>query len=125
MRREGETQSGGYSLYAVGTPGPERKNVLELMMLDENGLIEENRVYQLVYEEQRHEERIVRTLELTPAQVGTHGVEPVSNETLTLEQVEELEDSGENGEGEGEGEEGSSDGGEAAGSASGPEGSGS
>ncbi|MFP3959784.1 MAG: pallilysin-related adhesin [Spirochaetaceae bacterium] len=113
MRTEDEELQGGFAAYHLND------DVLRLKITNENGLVVDNRTYAFDYSENVTDRRIVRRLELTPARVRVTGVEPTSNETITLEQTEELEDDeeGENGEAEGEDDDESEEGEEEDGSA--------
>jgi hypothetical protein len=91
MRSESEELEGGFAAYKLD------ENVLRLKVVDDNGLVIENRTYAFTYSENRTERRIVRRLELTPARVRIDGVEATSNETITLEQTEELSEEGPDG----------------------------
>lgn len=86
MRTEDEELQGGFAAYRLD------RNVLRLKVVNENGLVVENRTYAFEYTENRSESRIVRRLELTPARVRIDGVEATSNDTITLEQTEELDE---------------------------------
>lgn len=98
MRREGETSSGGYSLYELR--GEEEAHlVLELLTLNENGLATESAIYAVEHTTQETENRIVRTLELTPVTIRVDGVSERDGEELTLEQIEEKEPEEEESEG--------------------------
>lgn len=85
MRTESEELQGGFAAYKLD------RNVLRLKVIDDNGLVVDNRTYAFEYSENRTARRIVRRLELTPARVRIDGVELTSNDRITLEQTEELE----------------------------------
>jgi len=87
MREKGKELSGGFSIYKV------RDNVLELKILSANGLVEETRTYVLKYSEEKNADRIVRRIVLTPAAVHVDGVEVINSDTITLEQIEEQNNS--------------------------------
>ncbi|MFP4564962.1 MAG: pallilysin-related adhesin [Spirochaetaceae bacterium] len=87
MRTEDEKLEGGFAAYRLD------RNVLRLKVVDSNGLVVENRTYAFSYSENEADDRIVRRLELTPARVRVDGVELTSNDTISLEQTEELDDS--------------------------------
>lgn len=84
MREGGTERSGGYSVYRV------QDHVLDLKFTDANGLVEENRTYLIEYFEDAREDRVVRTVRLTPARVRASGIETITTRSLTLEQIEEL-----------------------------------
>ncbi len=86
MRTDSEKLEGGFAAYRLD------ENVLRLKVIDDNGLVVDNRTYAFTHSENKTESRIVRRLELTPARVHIGGVEKTSNDTITLEQTEELED---------------------------------
>ncbi len=83
MREGGRERSGGYSIYRVGD------YVLDLKFTDPNGLVEEHRTYRVDYSEDVQEDRIVRSVRLTPARLRSSGIETVSTRSVTLEQIEE------------------------------------
>lgn len=86
MRTEDEKLEGGFAAYRLD------RDVLRLKIVNSNGLVVENRTYAFSYSENRTDQRIVRRLELTPARVRVNGVEATSNDTITLEQTEEIEE---------------------------------
>ena len=84
MREGGQERTGGYAVYRV------EQYVLDLKFLDPNGLVSENRTYRIEFSEDVQDDRVVRTVKLTPARVRSSGIETVSTRTITLEQIEEL-----------------------------------
>ena len=84
MRENDQERFGGFSLYKFG------QHALELNVLDENGLSIEARVYRLEYDERTSNNRLVRTLRLTPAIIHVDGLHSISNLVINLEQIEEL-----------------------------------
>jgi hypothetical protein len=96
FREEGSTSSGGYSLYALQDQQT-RHTILELLTLNENGLVTESQVYVVDHSVQETETQVVRTLQLTPARVRIDGVELLDTDRLTLEQIEEKEQDTEDG----------------------------
>ncbi|TVQ38408.1 MAG: hypothetical protein EA384_09330 [Spirochaetaceae bacterium] len=83
MRESGQERSGGYAVYRV------KDHVLDLKFLDPNGLVAENRTYRLDFTEDVYDDRVVRTIKLTPARVRSSGVETISTRAIVLEQIEE------------------------------------
>ena len=73
---------GGFAVYSVG------RDVLALKILDTNGLVVEDRTYLLEYTETRDENRIVRSISLTPCRLRFDGVEQTEEDGITLEQME-------------------------------------
>ncbi len=82
---------GGFALYLLDRP------VLQLKKLTENGLVDERYTYVVDYAEERNGDRVVRTIELMRAVVRVDGVELTGDETLELQQVEEIDESDEAG----------------------------
>lgn len=84
MREGGRERSGGYSVFRV------EDYVLDLKFTDANGLVVEQRTYRVDYSEDVQEDRVVRTVRMTPARLRASGIETVSTRSVTLEQIEEL-----------------------------------
>ncbi|NBC30883.1 MAG: pallilysin-related adhesin [Spirochaetes bacterium] len=77
---------GGFALYLLDRP------VLQLKVLTENGLVKERYTYAVRFTEEQSGERIVRTLELQPAEIRIAGIQLSGEESLKLQQIEEIED---------------------------------
>lgn len=77
---------GGFALYLLDRP------VLQLKALTESGLVDRRYIYAVDYSQERSGDRVVRSIELTPARVLVDGVELTGDETLELQQIEELEE---------------------------------
>lgn len=82
---------GGYALYVLDQP------VLQLKVLSESGLVRDQFTYAVNFSREESAERVVRTLELTPAEIRIAGVQLTGEETLELQQIEELEDDAQSG----------------------------
>lgn len=82
-RSDNEVREGGFALYRINGD-----LILELKFVDENRLPTESRRYSVQFAEQRDEDRIIRSLELQPGDVGLAGFLAGGGASLTLEQVE-------------------------------------
>ncbi len=90
---KGETIRGGFSTYSFGT------DILELRVVDKNGVIEERRCYSFDFIEERREEEIVRRLILRPGEIERKGFRPTDSNPLVFHQREVIQDESEkNGE---------------------------
>jgi hypothetical protein len=85
LQRDDETLSGGFVLYRL------EDFVLQLSVVSEQGLVRDKQTYIMSYNEQRLEDRIVRSIELRPAIVSVRGVSGLGSESFQLEQIEELD----------------------------------
>ena len=77
--------SGGFSIYNANA------TVLELKVLNKAGLVVDSRRYKLDYSEEKRDNKIFRTLHLTPGIVGIYGFEPTSEEFVRFEQIESVD----------------------------------
>ncbi len=77
-------QSGGYEVFRFGQP------VIELRFISKSGIVTDTKTYELGYQEEKSESRIVRTLKLTPGLLGIHGFSPNGANPLHYVQIEEL-----------------------------------
>ena len=84
FREGGAERTGGFALYHAD------QYVLDMKFLDPNGLVTESRVFRVEHSEQIQDDRVIRTLKLTPARIRSSGVETTSTRTITLEQIEEI-----------------------------------
>lgn len=98
--REGQDPAhGGFSVYSMG------EDILELRFLSENGITEGRRRFSFDFSEQRKSNEIVRRLILTPGKLGVNGFKPSGKEPIRYEQVEIIDEDGEeNGEEQSEAE---------------------
>ncbi len=78
------TQSGGYSLFDYGQP------VIELRYIEPDGIVTGTKVYKLSFHEEKSPERIVRTLNLTPGELGIGGFSASGDPPIRYVQVEDL-----------------------------------
>lgn len=85
MRSSGSSYSGGFAIYELD------RLIMELIMVDERGRRVDSRTYFYELNEDELNDRIVRTLKLSPARLTTGGSRPATGERLILEQVELLE----------------------------------
>jgi hypothetical protein len=76
--------SGGYVLYNFGG-----YNVLELVEIGENGLIKDRYTYVLSLDISEDNQRVVKRIELIPAQVSARQVSLIHGNTIKMEQIEE------------------------------------
>ncbi|MFP4441794.1 MAG: pallilysin-related adhesin [Spirochaetia bacterium] len=84
LRTPDEYSSGGYVLYEfLGYL------ILELVQIGENGLIEDRYTYILNLETAENEQRIIRRIELIPADVTARKVEQTHGDKIKVEQAEE------------------------------------
>lgn len=90
MRGTQPSGSGGFVIFELSGD-----TVLELQFLDVNRLPTETRSFRVSYEEEIGSGRIVRTIELEPGSVGIDGFIPSGAPRLSLEQIEQLEQSAE------------------------------
>jgi hypothetical protein len=87
MRSASGERSGGYALYRLsGT------TILELKYVDANRLPVESRRYAVEYSETTDDDRLIRRMLLTPGIVGISGFAPSTESTLSLEQIELLDE---------------------------------
>jgi hypothetical protein len=92
LEEEDETVRGGFSTYTLGT------DILELRVVDKNGVVEERRCYSFDFIEERREEEIVRRLILRPGEIVRKGFRPTESNPLVFHQREVIQDkSGETG----------------------------
>ena len=80
-----EELSGGFSIYEANA------TVLELKVLDKAGLVADSRRFKLDYSEEKRDDKIFRTLFLTPGIIGIYGFEPTSEEFVRFEQIESVD----------------------------------
>ena len=79
-------RSGGYAMYRINGD-----LILELMFIDENRLRVDSRKYSVEHNEIRDDDRLTRTLILSPGEIGIAGFSPLGDEPTLLEQIELLE----------------------------------
>jgi hypothetical protein len=78
---DGKEKRGGYVLYHLDD------FILEMKMLSPNGLVTETRTYQLQYTEEVHDERILRIIDLTEAEIDSTGIKSLGEGNIKLEQI--------------------------------------
>ncbi len=88
----GDLRTGGFALFHLGN-----ELVLSLKYVDENRLPVGERTYRVDFEESREGERLVRTLALEPGALGIAGFYSTGGQSLTMEQVEIIENDGPQG----------------------------
>jgi hypothetical protein len=81
MREDGLELSGGYSVFSIG------EDILELKILEENGLTREMRTYKIDLEEVVQEESTIRTLVLTPVTLNIGGIIEEGVSIIQLQQI--------------------------------------
>lgn len=85
--RQGDSEySGAFTLYELGSP------VLQLEMINRNGLVTKRETYRYEYGETRSDDRTVRRIELTPARLQVDGLVSLESDTRRFEQIEIHED---------------------------------
>jgi len=82
MRQNGSEISGAFALYELGTP------VLQLQMINRNGLVTNRETYRFEFGETRSEDRTIRRIELTPARLKVDGLVSLESGTRRFEQIE-------------------------------------
>ncbi len=85
MKNSFEEITGGFAVYKADI------NILSLKILDDRGIVIEERSYALGYTEEQKEMSIERTLVLTPGALSIYGFRPFDSEFLRLTQTETLE----------------------------------
>lgn len=85
LAENGSKLSGGYSVYLANVV------ILELKVIDEAGLVVDDRRYRIEYSEEQRDDKIFRTIFLYPGIIGIYGFEPVSEEHIRFEQIESLD----------------------------------
>lgn len=86
LREDGEERAGGFALFRV----PEL--IMELKVLNEDGLVQERRTYSVELTEQTRGQQILRRLTLKPVALEVRGVRSLPEESVVLEQVEEIDE---------------------------------
>lgn len=64
------------------------EDIMQLKILDKNGLTEEVRNYKITFNEVKDEKKILRTMELYPGKLGIKGIQVDEERPIRLEQVE-------------------------------------
>ena len=85
IRSSIEELKGGFAVYAADT------DILSLKIIDENGIVTEERSFSIEYTEERKEQHIERTIVLTPGKLSIHGFHPSDTEFYRYTQIETLE----------------------------------
>jgi hypothetical protein len=78
---------GRYNIYAVGNT-----HVLDMKIMDDNGLVKETRRYGIDYQRQMEESIITHTCTLIPGKVKVQGFVPDSDQQLKFQRIEIVED---------------------------------
>ena len=86
LREDGQELSGGFALFRV----PDL--IMELKVLNEDGLVQQRRTYSVELTEQTRGEQILRRLTLTPVTLEIRGVRTLPQDSIILEQVEQIEE---------------------------------
>ncbi len=86
LREGGKQLVGGFAVFRIPDP------IMEITILDEDGLVEERRTYAVEHTEQTRGQQVLRRLVLTPVTLEVKGPRELPEETITLEQVESIED---------------------------------
>lgn len=81
LQRGGSVERGAFDLYRLGSD-----TVLELNILNDNGLSGGRRVYRATYTETKAGSQITKRLELEPARASISGLEILQENTLVFEQ---------------------------------------
>lgn len=86
LHEDGEDHEGTFALYNVGTP------ILEMAIINSRGQRTDRRVYTYELDVNELDDRIIRSLELAPAELTVEGGKRSPGDALRLEQVEMLEE---------------------------------
>jgi len=87
MRQNGSEMNGAFALYELGSP------VLQLQMINQNGLVTNKETYRFEYSETQSDDRTIRRIELTPARLKVDGLISLeSSGTRRFEQIEIYEE---------------------------------
>ncbi len=82
MRQNGSETSGAFALYELGSP------VLQLQMINRNGLVTNRETFRFDFYETRSADRTIRRIELTPARLKVDGLVSLESGTRRFEQIE-------------------------------------
>ena len=85
MKNSTEEIKGGFAVYQADI------TILSIKIIDENGIVTEERTFALEYSEEQRDRAIERTLVLTPGSLSIHGFHPSETEFYRLTQTETLE----------------------------------
>ena len=85
MRNSLEEFSGGFAVFKSDV------EILSLKIIDENGIVKEERSYSLEYKEERKEEFIERTIVLIPGLLSIYGFNETDTEFFRYSQIETLD----------------------------------
>ncbi len=86
LERDGVQQSGGFSVYSMGS------DVLELKVLNSQGIVVERLCYAFDYFEEQKSNEIIRRIVLVPGKIGVNGFKLGEKQPIRYEQVEKIED---------------------------------
>jgi hypothetical protein len=86
LHENNETIRGGFSTYTFGT------DILDLRILDDNGLVVDRRTYSFDFIEEESETEILRRLVLRPGRVERTGFIPTDSKALIFQQREIIQD---------------------------------
>ena len=85
MKNAYEEISGGFAVYSADF------NILNLKVIDDNGMVSEERSFAIDYREDRKENSIERTIVLTPGTLSIYGFHVSDTEFFRFTQIETLE----------------------------------
>ena len=83
--RKGKTRSGTASLFSLNN-----KLILQILYTKPNGEFEDTENWLINYEEDKNENRIIRSLSLLPVTLTVESVKPTGKEQINFEQIEIL-----------------------------------
>src|SRR6056297_3626904 len=86
LERNGVQQSGGFSVYSMGS------DVLELKIMNSQGIVVERLSYSFDYFEEQKSNEIIRRIVLVPGKIGVNGFKMGEKQPIRYEQVEKIED---------------------------------
>ena len=86
LERNGVQRSGGFSVYSMGS------DVLELKILNSQGIVVERLCYSFDYFEEQKSNEIIRRIVLVPGKIGVNGFKLGEKQPIRYEQVEKIED---------------------------------
>jgi len=86
LERNGVQQSGGFSVYSMGS------DVLELRVMNSQGIVVERLSYSFDYFEEQKSNEIIRRIVLVPGKIGVNGFKMGEKQPIRYEQVEKIED---------------------------------
>lgn len=79
---------GGYTVYTINNEIPE--HILEMVFLDANGIIKDEKTFLINYKEEKEKVQITRFLTLTPIEIYIGGIRDISDNSIQFKQIEYL-----------------------------------